>query len=492
MSNSPWTSLVSSIRHRRAPDAKFFKPVCLIAAIDLADENLLNPENLDTEAILSRFRAYVAVLFEARAEMGWKPLWHLSNDGLWRFQFREPERSSKRFSAEKPPGTKAILFDYFEKLAISPRYRKAWEEKAERLALRQAMLDILVSDDESCRQFARQLFHVDLALQPQRWPSETEVADALRRSREQLDLFGGNAAAGEHLAAEVERAPTDLNHAPEPEVYAPPPTLEEIEAVASPTASLNNVSEIDLAANPRVDTPASPASAELLETPDTQIVQIGVILQSLPGNSPKGLVFSLSAYKTELEKRGTRPILGILSNQVAIIDAEYNSSDAVDWLPPGLRVAFSDFFRCHQLLTAHFPFISEREDVISRIDVDETKATGERLIKPFRVALEMATAAKSAGVATSDVVQFMQELKQGAEVLATLPHDVVVPEIDIRGRGVTFPTPKQRLIGTAIGFLERAYNLLGTSVTLGTATYVAFAQNVAAVLEMLKALMHIR
>ncbi|MES0042251.1 hypothetical protein [Mesorhizobium sp. M0091] len=492
MSNSPWISLVSSIRRRRAPDARFFKPVCLIAAIDLANEDLLSPENLDTEAILSRFRSYVSLVFETRAEMGWKPLWHLSNDGLWQFHFHGPESSSRRFSAYKPPGTKAILFDHFEKLVISPRYRKAWKEKAERLVLRRAMLDILVKDDEGCRQFARQLFHADLALHPHHWPSEAEVADALRLSREQLDLFDEDAAAGEIVVVEAERVPIDQYHAAEPVVYAPPPTMEEIEAVASPTASLNSVSEIDLAANPRVDTPGSPASAELLEAPDTQIVQIGVILQSLPGNSPKGLVFALAAYKSELEKRGTRPILGILANQVAIIDAEYNSSDAIDWLPPGLKVALFDFFRCHQLLTTYFPFISEREEVIARIEVDETKATGERLIRPFRVALDMATAAKSAGVATSDVVQFMQELKQGAEVLATLPNDVIVPEIDIRGRGVTFPTPKQRLIGTAIGFLERAYNLLGTSVTLGTATYVAFAQNVAAVLEMLKALMHIR
>lgn len=492
MTNSSWIPLVSSIRRRRAPGAKFFKPVCLIAAIDVANEGLLDPENLDTEAILSRFRDYVSILFEGRAEMGWKPLWHLSNDGLWQFHFQGPESSSKRFSAHKPPGTKAILFDYFERLVISPRYRKAWEVKAERLALRRAMLDILVNDDEGCRQFARQLFRVDLALHPERWPSEAEVADALRLSREQLDLFGGDAAAEASVVVEVEREPADQNPAAEPPLYAPPPTLEEIQAVASPTARLNSGSEIDVAVNPRVDTPGAPASAELLEAPDTQVVQISVILQSLPGNSPKGLGFALAAYKSELEKRGTRPILGILSNQVAIIDAEYNSSDAIDWLPPGLKAAFSDFFRCHQLLTSHFPFISEREEVISRIDLDETKATGERLIRPFRVALEMATAAKSAGVATNDVVQFMQELKQGAEVLATLPHDVVIPEIDIRDKGGISPTPKQRLIGTAIGFLERAYNLLGTSVTLGTATYGAFAQNVASVLEMLKALMHIR
>ena len=206
MKNSPWISLISSIRRRRAPDARFFKPVCLIAAIDLANEGVLDPENLDPEAILSRFRDYVSILFGGRAEMGWKPLWHLSNDGVWQFHFRGSESSrSKRFSADKPPGTKAILFEDFERLAISPRYRQAWGDNADRLALRKAMLDVLVNDDQDCRQFARQLFHADLALRPELWPSEAEVADALRLSGEQLDLFGGDAATEESIALEVNR-----------------------------------------------------------------------------------------------------------------------------------------------------------------------------------------------------------------------------------------------------------------------------------------------
>lgn len=127
--------------------------------------------------------------------------------------------------------------------------------------------------------------------------------------------------------------------------------------------------------------------------------------------------------------------------------------------------------------------------MISRIEVDEVKATGEDLIKPFRAALTMAKAAQNEGVATVDVVQFMQELKQGAELLASLPNDVPLPTISNDDR-LTSPTttPKQRLIGTAIGFIVGALNLSATGVGLGTASYSTFNQNLAYVLEMLKSL----
>lgn len=497
MSNSPWAPLVYSIRRRRSPGARFFKPVCLIAAIDLADEDRLDPARLDAEAIISRFKSYVSLVFESRAEMGWKPLWHLSNDGLWKFYSAGVELSSKIFREDRPPGTKAILFKNFDQLTISSPYFDLWKEEAERTALRKAMLDILATDDKDCRRFARQLFHAELAMQPERWPSEEEVERALLPSREQLDLFGEGAtdqsenATGERSQVTSSIEPVELaapaQNAP---LLVVPPTVKEIEEVASPTARLNSTSEIDLAANPRID--SSDSAASVGGIPEIQIVQIGVILESLPGNAPRGMTAALTAYRTELEKRGARPILGILTNQFAIIDAEYQSSDAVDWLPLGMKAAFSDFLKYHHLLLLHFPFLAERESVIARIDVDENKATGEVLIKPFRAALNMAMAAKNAGVATSDVVQFMQELKQGAETIAALPNEVAIPDADIKNRNISVPTPKQRLIGTAIGFLERAYNLLGASVGIGTAAYPTFSQNLANVLEMLKSLMHIR
>ncbi|PDS69879.1 hypothetical protein [Rhizobium phaseoli] len=497
MLNDPWASLVASIRRRRAPDARFFKPVCLIAAIDLTNDGQLDAARLDAEVIILRFKAYVSLVFEGRAEMGWKPLWHLSNDGLWTFYADGVALGPDDFGADRKPGTKSILFNRFDELSIDQRYRDTWQDESQRMALRHAMLNILANDDEGCRQFARQLFHADRAMQPHLWPSEEQVIGELRLSKSQLDLFDEGVGVEVHDGFDdadsqefddLDDADFDLSDRNLPSPLRTP-SVTEIGEVASPTAKLNSASEIDLDKNPHID--SSDDASNLEDFSEIQIVQITVILGSLPGNAPKGLALALIAYKTELEKRGARPIIGILTNQHAIIDAEYRTSDASDWLPPGMKEAgFRDFFRYHHLFLQHFPFMSEREKVISRINVDETKATGEELIRPFRAAVEMAKAAQNAGVATTDVVQFMQELKQGAESLAGLPNDVPILDVSNEDRLVSAAaTPKQRLIGTAIGFLERAYNLLGATVGIGTATYPAFAQNLNAVLDMLKSLM---
>lgn len=483
---SPWDALVSSIRRRRSAEARFFKPVCLISAIDLTDDGILSSPKLDAELILSRFKAYVGLVFHSRVEMGWKPLWHLSNDGIWNFFAGGVPLRPDEFGADRPPGTKAILFNRFEELIVSERYRALWQDREQRKALRDAMLGILANDDEGCRRFARQLFYADRAMEPRHWPEEEEVTNALRISNAQLDLFG-NSPAGETTMTSVSESYGVQNNLGSPQA----PSLKELEAVASPTAKLTSGHEIDVAANPTIDT--SNESAAIEELPEIQTAQIEVILASLPDNAPRGLRFALTAYRAELLKRGTRPILGILTNQYAIVEVEYHHSDASDWLPPGLgQAAFPGFFKYHQLFLEHFPFIFEREKIIARIQVDESRAIGEELIRPFRAALDMAQAAQNAGVATGDVVQFMQELKRGAEFLASLPNDVPIIDLGREDRIVSaLATPKQRLIGTAVGFLERAYNLLGTSISLGTATYPALAQNLASILEMLKSLMHL-
>ncbi|ESY94886.1 hypothetical protein X741_07810 [Mesorhizobium sp. LNHC229A00] len=162
----------------------------MIAAIDLSNEGLLDPARVNADAILSRFQAYVKLSFRARADMGWKPLWHLSNDGLWTFFDNDIAITRDDFGADRKPGTKAILFNRFDLLTVNEPYRTLWLDPEHRRALRRAMLIILANDDEGCRRFARQLFRPEFAMLQKEWPAEEEVMEELRLFREQLDLFG--------------------------------------------------------------------------------------------------------------------------------------------------------------------------------------------------------------------------------------------------------------------------------------------------------------
>ena len=206
----PWHSLVDSIRRRRAPDARFFKPVCVIAAIDLANEGGLNPLAIEPRAVLDRFRTYVAVRSPRRADLGWKPLWHLSNDGLWTFLSNGQPVTPDDFGTDRKPGTMAILFNRFDRLAVNESLMPHWLSVDHRQALRAAMLSLLANDDDTCRRLARQLYNAEHALDPSAWPSEREVDEALRHVREQLDLFG------EGLGVETEDPSSDDDEISDP------------------------------------------------------------------------------------------------------------------------------------------------------------------------------------------------------------------------------------------------------------------------------------
>src|SRR5687768_7672201 len=106
-----WKDLVRSIRGHRAPRARFFKPVCVICAIDLADEGLLDPLNMDIRAIENRFRRYVTVIHPARAGQGWRPIFHLSVDGLWHFWDQDRRLMAEDFGPEKKPGGRTQFYN---------------------------------------------------------------------------------------------------------------------------------------------------------------------------------------------------------------------------------------------------------------------------------------------------------------------------------------------------------------------------------------------
>lgn len=170
-----WSSVVRSIRATRSGRARFFKPVCVIAAIDLAAENRIAPDHVDAEGILDRFSDYVTPFFRDRGNDGYQPLWHLSNNQLWTFFKDDRALTSKEFSDGKP-GSRRRLFERFDRLAIHDGVKRLWSSPDERRALRDQMLLMLQEGDSDSLRLVPPLFDPQHLSNHDRWPTEAMLA----------------------------------------------------------------------------------------------------------------------------------------------------------------------------------------------------------------------------------------------------------------------------------------------------------------------------
>ena len=158
-------------------------------------------------------------------------------------------------------------------------------------------------------------------------------------------------------------------------------------------------------------------------------------------------------------------------------------------LRPGLEKSFCGFSKNHTRLLQHFVLTSERETVLAGIRIDEQTGSDQQLIRILGKAVQVAKEAKDAGVATDDVLKYCEQLNQSARGLTSQSNEISFDKLALSQTDKIVPlnaTPKQRLIGSALGFLERASNLVGTSVTLGTASYPNLTANLAALSDALK------
>lgn len=181
-----WSALVRSVRSNRAGKATFYKPVCVIAAIDLANIGRLDSDLLHSELIIRRFGEYVSVAFPDRAGAGWQPLWFLANDGLWTFS--KKGKRLTRLQIQEGRSTKNKVFARFDTQAIATDYQALWNEPAQRKVLRDQMLLILARDAEN-RPLLRALFDPETLGDPARWPTEDDLDLRLQALTDQLDLF---------------------------------------------------------------------------------------------------------------------------------------------------------------------------------------------------------------------------------------------------------------------------------------------------------------
>lgn len=154
---TPWDDLVASVRARRSRDAPFFKPVCLIAVVDLIDERALDTAAMDADRIVERVDKLVEGVHRGRADMRWRPVWHLSNDGAWVFTKGGRRIGPEDFEPARKPDSLREWRASFDRLAVPAEMVDHWRSPADRAALRRAALAMLETGDAACQSLALNL-----------------------------------------------------------------------------------------------------------------------------------------------------------------------------------------------------------------------------------------------------------------------------------------------------------------------------------------------
>ncbi|QCL98311.1 hypothetical protein [Agrobacterium tumefaciens] len=222
MGHTNWSTLIRQIKKHRSESAQFFKPVCVIAAIDLADEGQIEPTEIEGKAICDRFSDYVTPFHPDRGKDGYKPFWHLTNDRLWTFFHDDKPLVSSDFS-HGAPASKAKLFAKTDRIAINEDYIDLWKSKTERQILRQYMLAILNESDTDSRVLIPPLFEKANLLKRELWPDEGQLRAFFSNLTGQSDLF--DVVSSQTLTATADPEPNaSTQKAAEPEALEHVPT----------------------------------------------------------------------------------------------------------------------------------------------------------------------------------------------------------------------------------------------------------------------------
>jgi hypothetical protein len=151
---NPWSTLLESIRRRRSSDARFFKPVCLIAVVDGVLEGEIEPSRINPDFAIQRFRRYIVDAYPGRADLGWRPFWHLSNDGAWHFTRKGRRVEPADFGLARKPDSRRQLLNQIDHVAVAEDALHLWQKPENLTRLREALLEMLEEDDQDCRAIA--------------------------------------------------------------------------------------------------------------------------------------------------------------------------------------------------------------------------------------------------------------------------------------------------------------------------------------------------
>ena len=161
-----WIELLTSVERRRWRGALYYKPACLLAVLGGIDAGEIDPQNLDADVVFSRFERLVVMAAPERSQFGWRPFWHLSNDGAWQFFRGERQVVPDDYGPERKPNSKTELLNRIDRVSVRPEDLALWRYPPAREALRQALLNMLRADDNNVCTLLAEQFDTPRTVQP--------------------------------------------------------------------------------------------------------------------------------------------------------------------------------------------------------------------------------------------------------------------------------------------------------------------------------------
>lgn len=119
---------------------------------------MLDARDIDASVVIDLFHSRVAPLFPKRSHLGWRPFWHLSNDGAWHFFYRERRVGPADFGKPRKPNSRIGLLRRIDRVSVPPEMEFAWALPDTRTRLWRGVIDILRRDsDPDCQLMATNL-----------------------------------------------------------------------------------------------------------------------------------------------------------------------------------------------------------------------------------------------------------------------------------------------------------------------------------------------
>lgn len=141
-------NVIRSVKNHRDRRARYYKPVCVLAALDLVDRGILSPDHLTTSNVLDRFYELVNPIFPSSADKGWMPFWHLTSDKLWQCRGNTDTKITRSHFPAQKPRTRNQLVRTVTHAVVDAQNLPLWTTRSSRQSLAMELISMLESDSD--------------------------------------------------------------------------------------------------------------------------------------------------------------------------------------------------------------------------------------------------------------------------------------------------------------------------------------------------------